>query len=253
MEQEHQGGIMVPLGKAKARTQVQDILQTYGSKEGNDAEILIHSKTVVEKKDFVSTGILTYALGDIIEIEIAQYNAFQLGDKVKLTAYSKSGIFVFESTVVAKEFGSIIVINPPENRKKFSDKRAHPRVVVSSGGFLHSIHDFSKGQKQSFEKPFTFSIRNVSLSGLGFTIAHELELHDKMELEVELSLGFPMSCMAQIVRIEKRPSFTFCGTRYIGLAKEKSNALRAFILKSQVELYFDQKRETKHRKAVQKQ
>ena len=67
----------------------QDALKRYGSKEGYDAEVLIECQAVMSKDDFVSTGILTYAQGDIMEIELPEYDVFQLGDKAKMTLYTK--------------------------------------------------------------------------------------------------------------------------------------------------------------------
>ncbi|SEC32022.1 PilZ domain-containing protein [Paenibacillus sp. GP183] len=223
----------------------------YGSKEGNDTGILINCETVVEKEDFVSTGVLTYVFGDIIEIEIPQFDVFKLGDKAKVTVYSKSGLFVFETTVVAKEFGSLIVINPPENRKRFSEKREFPRISVKSKGVLRALSDPKRNQKQSFDEPIDFALENISMNGLGFSLTLDVDIHSESHLEVELDLGFPLSVVTQIVRKEKLDSITYYGAEYIEVPKEKTNALRAFILKNQVEMYFVKKREDKHKKAVQ--
>ncbi|WP_230633011.1 flagellar brake protein [Paenibacillus athensensis] len=226
--------------------------QFYGSKEGSDAAVLIDSKTVLEKKDFVATGILTYALGDIIEVELPQYNVFHLGDKVKLTVYTKSGLFVFESTIVAKDNGALIVINPPENRKKFTEKRDFPRIDITQGGVLHTLHDTIRSRRQRLEKPMGISIKNISMSGIGFTLDSNLLIENQTRLEVELNLGFSMPCIAEVVRKETLDSGLYYGAKYIEVPREKTNALRAFILKSQVETYFVRKREESHMKAVSK-
>jgi c-di-GMP-binding flagellar brake protein YcgR len=223
----------------------------YGSKEGNDTGILIDCETVVEKEDFVSTGMLTYVFGDIIEIEIPQFDVFKLGDKAKVTVYSKSGLFVFETTVVAKEYGSLIVINPPENRKRFTEKREFPRISVKSKGVLLALCDPKQNQKQSFEEPIDIALENISMNGLGFSLFLDVGINSESHLEVELDLGFPLSVVAQIIRKEIQASGTYYGATYIEMPKEKTNALRAFILKTQVEMYFVKKREDKHKKALQ--
>lgn len=234
-----------------------DLVKIYGSKEGNDAEILIDSKAVLDKSDFVAAGIVTYVLGDIIEIELPQYYVFQLGDKVKITVYSKSGLFVFETSVVAKDEGSIILINPPDNRKKFTEKREHPRIDVVQGGLLHSLHDNNKRNKHSFEHPISLSVKNISLSGVGFVIENNMNADQNMNLEnsarldIELLLGFSISCVTEIVRREALGSgFYYYGARYIEIPENKTNALRAFILKNQVEAYFVQKQDIKLKKAT---
>jgi c-di-GMP-binding flagellar brake protein YcgR len=195
--------------------------------------------------------VLTYVMGDIIEIEIPQFDIFQLGDKVKLTIYSKTGMFVFDSTVVAKDYGSLIVINPPENRRRFTENREFPRVSVDSAGYLHGLRDTLKNERQSLEEPIQFSLENISMNGLGFTVSYDLKINPQIHLEVELDLGFPMPCVTQIVRKEKHASGIYYGVRYIEVPQEKTNALRAFILKNQVETYFVKKRDDIHKKAVQ--
>ncbi|MNI07572.1 PilZ domain protein [compost metagenome] len=222
----------------------------YGSKEGNDASVMIDSKTVVEKKEYVATGVLTYALGDIIEIEIPQFSVFNLGDKIKITVYSKTGIFVFESTVVAKDNGSLIILNPPENRRKFIEKREYARVDVNHTGYLHRMQDNAKRREQRFEAPIDFMINNISMSGIGFTLNYDLHLNHQSQLEVELDLGFKLTCVAEIVRAESKQTGIYYGVRYLDLPKEQSNPLRGFILRNQVETYFVQKKEEKHRQAI---
>lgn len=229
---------------------IKEAFTYYGSKEGNDTDILINCETVVEKVDFVSTGVLTYVLGDIIEIEIPQFDVFKLGEKVKITVYSKSGLFVFDTSVIAKEKGSLIVINPPENRKRFTEKRQFPRISVTNKGVLRALHDPKQNQKQNFDEPIDFALDNISMNGLGFSLSLDLGIHSESHLEVELDLGFPLSVVTQVVRKEKNASGTYYGAAYIEMPKEKTNALRAFILKKQVELYFVKKREDKHKKAV---
>ncbi|MBD0384354.1 PilZ domain-containing protein [Paenibacillus sedimenti] len=231
-------------------------MKFYGSKEGNDAEVLIGSKAVLDKHDFVSTGVLTYALGDIMEVELPQYDAFGLGDKVKMTIYSKSGLFVFETTVVAKDHGSVIVINPPDNRKKFTEKREFPRIDIQHDGLLHVLHDVKKKNKHHFDNPVGISIKNISMNGVGFTI-EDNSIVDKIvdkhvQLDVEMDLGFSMSCKTEIVRKEKSENGIYYGARYIEVAEMKTNALRAFILKNQVESYFVQKRDAKYKSLLEK-
>jgi c-di-GMP-binding flagellar brake protein YcgR len=223
----------------------------YGSKEGNDAAILIDSKAVVEKKEYVATGVLTYALGDIAEIEIPQYSVFNLGDKLKVTVYTRNGIFVFESTVVAKDTGSLIIINPPENRRKFTEKREHARVDVKHKGFLHELNDVMKKRKQTFSDPVDFTVNNISMSGVGFTLSYDLGLTTKSHLQVELDLGFRLPLLTEVIRKEKNSEGNYYGVKYIDLPKDNANALRGFILRNQVESYFIQKKENMHKRAIQ--
>lgn len=228
----------------------------YGSKEGYDADVMIDSKAMLSKDDYVATGVLTYALGDIIEVELPEYDKFSLGDKCKMTVYTKSGLFVMETTVVAKEQGSVIVLNPPENRRKFTEKREFPRVDVKNEGLLFGLQDKYKRNKHQFDEPIRFSIKNISVNGLGFTI-HENVMLEKViqkqsQLEVELILGFLVPCTMEIVRQEKTANGWYYGASFIRVPEEKTNALRGFILKNQIETYFVQKRDHATKKALEK-
>ncbi|MDR6553685.1 PilZ domain-containing protein [Paenibacillus qinlingensis] len=234
----------------------QDTLKRYGSKEGFDAEVLIDSRAVLAKDDFVATGILTYAQGDIMEIELPEYDVFQLGDKAKMTLYTKSGLFVLDTTVVAREPGSLIVINPPENRKKFSEKREFPRVNVKNIGQIFGFQNIQQKEQYQLEQAIEISIKNISMSGLGFTINDssmiDAILHKKCQLQVQLDLGFEMPCMLEIIRKEKQEGSYYYGASFESVPAEQSNALRGFILRNQIQTYFEQKRDEEYKKALEK-
>jgi c-di-GMP-binding flagellar brake protein YcgR len=203
--------------------------------------ILLQSKTVVEKQDYVSTGVLTYAEGDIIEVEMADFKVFPLGEKVKVTIYSPGGIYVFESNVVAKHQGSLMILNPPENQKKFAEKREHPRVQINESGFILSITDVRNNETKQLESPIELVVNNISVSGIGFTIQQMLELPKATKLEIEVNLGFPLQCTAEIIRREKTEAGVYYGAQFPDLKGEKLNSLRAYVLKTQVESYFVRK------------
>lgn len=204
--------------------------------------ILLQSRIMVEKKDFVSTGILTYAEGDIIEIEISEYKAFELGDKVKLTVYSPGGVYVFESTVVAKDHGALMVINPPSNQSRFAEKREHPRVKVNQSGVIVSIKE-TRGVERLLQNKVELTVHNLSISGLGFTVLENIGLDTNSTVNVALDLGFTLQCAAEIIRSETTPEGYYYGARYVDLTPDKANSLRAFILKMQVESHYTLKKE----------
>jgi c-di-GMP-binding flagellar brake protein YcgR len=208
----------------------------------NPSTVLIHSRTVVEKDDFVSTGLLTYAEGDILEIEIPEFKVFELGDSVKLTVYSAGGIFTFQSTVVAKGQGCLIIINPPQNRNRFIEKRSNPRVGVHEKGKIHALTSQETNEKQPLDEAIGLTIHNISVSGLGFVLKQDTDLGDSKVIEAELDLGFSMPCVAEIIRREKIEEGYYYGARYVELAADKANSLRAFVLKKQVESHFNQKK-----------
>jgi c-di-GMP-binding flagellar brake protein YcgR len=197
--------------------------------------ILVHCRTVVEKDDFVSTGVLTYAEGDMVEVEIGDYRLFELGDLVKMTVYTPAGIFIFNTTVIAKDEGYLIVINPPENRKKFSEKRKHTRIEVKQEGTLNGIWSQGSLEKKTFEKPLEISVNNISQSGIGFMVEGDLELSIEEQIEIMTHLGTPLSCKAQIKRTDMTAIGILYGAEILDIPAEQIIALRAFILKAQVE------------------
>ncbi|SDE32974.1 PilZ domain-containing protein [Paenibacillus sp. UNCCL117] len=209
--------------------------------------ILLNSRTVVEKKEFVSTGILTYAEGDILEIEISDYKKFELGDSVKMTVYSPGGIYTFHSTVVAKDQGALMVINPPQNQKRFAEKRESPRVDVEHSGQLLSIHYADSGE-QELEERLRLDIRNVSVSGVGFLMEGGKRLEESATADVMLDLGFDITCRVEIIRSEPEETGIYYGAKYVEMPVEKANALRAFIIKKQVEQHFSFKQSVKMRR-----
>ncbi|QGQ93456.1 PilZ domain-containing protein [Paenibacillus psychroresistens] len=196
--------------------------------------ILVHCRTVVEKKDYVSTGILTYAEGDMVEVEIGDYQLFDLGTIVKLTIYTPAGIFMFNTTVIAKDVGFLILINPPENRRKFSEKRKETRIEMDKNGYLHGVCSQGSSEMKAFAEPIDVLISNISQSGIGFTVNGDLELKIDEHIEVAAELGINLSFRAQVVRVEKLEAISQYGAEIIEIHPDQNKALRAFILKSQV-------------------
>lgn len=200
--------------------------------------VLLNCRTVVEKTGFVSTGILTMAEGDLMEVEIGDYQRFDLGENVNLTIYTPAGMFRVQTSIIAKDPGFLMVINPPENQRKFSEKREFPRVDV-----------IRQGRLLSREEPASIEMKNISLGGIGFAAHEELGLQVHGEAEVELDLGFPLTCTVQIVRTENSPEgMPIYGARYIRFQEEKYNPLRAFILRAQIETHTRRKAETSRKR-----
>lgn len=213
------------------------------AKEVPAATILEHCRTVVEKRDFVSTGIMTYAEGDMLEVEISDYTRFDLGESVKLTVYTPAGIYVIPSTIVGKDYGSLMMINPPENQRKFAEKRAHPRVEVSTTGVVAAVAPSGgAGQKKLMHRPVPFQVKNISLSGIGFTMPKALNLDHNSHVELELNLGTMIPCVAEIIRSESSEEGIYYGARYVQVSEDKLNSLRAYILREQISAHSVRKR-----------
>lgn len=211
----------------------------------NPFGIKMQSKTVIMKKDYVSTGVLSYVEGDIIEVEMTDLKAFSLGDKVKITIYSTGGIHVFESTVVAKDMNSLIILNPPENHNKFAERREHPRIHIHEEGQVWAIIEARSKERKELEEPLPLTVNNVSISGIGFTLVGSFELPNSTELEMEVKLGGGVYVKAEVVRRQKTEYGLYYGAQFTQMSAEKLTSLRAYVLRTQVEAYYKRKEEEK--------
>lgn len=206
-------------------------------------KVLEHSRTVVERKDYVSTGVLTHAEGDLLEIEIAEFKDFQLGESVKITIYSPAGIHILHSSVIGKHEGSIIIIHPPNHQKKFEDKRKYPRVDTDREGSVLQID--TGGSSRTLDIPIRLFLRNISLQGVGFQLLEDPVFKIDTKMRIELDLGFTLPCMIEVVRREKSESGSFYGAQLLDLSEDYLRNLRAFILKQQIENHYKYKSELK--------
>ena len=93
--------------------------------------VLLHCRTVVEGKNFVTTGVMTHMEGELFEVELHEFEQFELGETVKLTIYSPVGIQSMPSIVFAKYEGAIALLQPPDVQKRFKERREHPRVEIT--------------------------------------------------------------------------------------------------------------------------
>jgi uncharacterized protein (DUF3820 family) len=195
--------------------------------------ILLHCRTVVEKQNFVSTGVMTHVEGELFEVELPEFDVFDLGESVKLTIYSPAGMQSFPSTVFAKYEGAIALILPPQLLKRFEEKREFPRVEVS--GSVHIVHLLDgQGQERALENPVEVSLRNISISGIGFEAPDVPEFNKTVKLKANVEIGFGFSCELEIVRREQQELNILCGAKMKLLEPEMLRPLRAFILRQQV-------------------
>ncbi len=198
--------------------------------------ILLHCRTVVESDSRVSTGLMTQVDGEWFEVEISEYEGFRLGEKVKLTVYSPAGIQTFHSTVFAKYEGAIAVIQPPEVKKRYEEKRGQPRVEVEGSVQVLGGMD-QAGQAVAFSGPLEAVLRNISTSGIGF-IGPDLPVlhrHARLKAIVSIGVGIRFGCELEIVRRDPSADGVEVGAAMTLDEPEMMRALRALILQRQVE------------------
>ncbi|MCR8846294.1 PilZ domain-containing protein [Paenibacillus sp. SC116] len=206
--------------------------------------VLLHSRTVIQGESTVATGVLSYIEGDLMEVELPEYEQFELGEQVKITMYSPVGMFTFMTKIIARHLGSLLFVNPPQHQKKFADKREHPRVEARNSG-IASIFKSSDGNGSDDQlSQMTIDLLDISLNGLGFLVAPHCEWKIGHKLNVELDLGFKLQAEVYIIRQEQKESALMCGGTLELMDNRTSRALRAFILRRQVEIYVHSKKPT---------
>lgn len=197
--------------------------------------VLLHCRTVVEKQNFVSTGILTHVEGELIEVELPEFELFELGETAKLTIYSPAGRQSIQSIVFAKYEGAIALLQPPEFQKRFKEKREHPRVPVSGKANILGVLD-DTGQETEVEQPLEIEVQDISLAGVSFIGPDVPCFTRNVRLKVHMQLGFGFNCQLEIVRRDKQgDDQVLCGAKMKVLEPDMIRPLRALILRQQVE------------------
>lgn len=211
---------------------------TKDSQEKIPLKGIVDARTVVEKQDYVATGVLTYAEGDLLEIELTEYELYDLNDAVKITIYSPVGIHMIDTKIIAKYSGAIIVLHPPHEQARFEDKRRFPRILSDKTGSIQAIKDAVK--LQSFQPHIIFRLKDISMEGIGFTIAEahqEFKLHTHLVAELDLNMNW--SCGLRIVRTSRDEAGRFYGAELVHPSEEAKRQLRAYILKQQIENHYE--------------
>ncbi|MCQ6558822.1 PilZ domain-containing protein [Paenibacillus mendelii] len=207
---------------------------------------LLHSRTVVEKDGYVSTGVLTHIEGDMLEVEMTEFKNFELGNPVHLTVYSPVGIHRVQSTIIGKAEGSLAVLFPPRAFSGLEEKRESTRVeMLINGSFRNVLRrqiQTSEGSEiLEVEEWIEFTVRNASLAGLGFEVISGPQLHPADKVEAIVKTGFDLHCTLEIVHSKSGGDHTFYGARFEELGEQERRALRAFLLREQIAVYYRMK------------
>jgi c-di-GMP-binding flagellar brake protein YcgR len=211
----------------------------FASKYRNEgAEELLHCRTVLEKEGIAFTGILSYAEGNMVEVETSECRQFDVGDIVKLTIHSQAGDRVFESRVIAKDRRAIMCMKLSKGRKPVSERREYPRVKANLRGTICRMFQPFDGGWRSLSEPIKLQVFDVSVGGVGFMVKEEHALGADMLVYAELELDMRLPCQLKIVRRQPATEGAYYGAKYVDLPVEKANTLRAFVFRRQVEEYF---------------
>jgi c-di-GMP-binding flagellar brake protein YcgR len=200
---------------------------------------LIGCNMVIEGNKIVHTGTISLVEGDSIEIELPQYKQFKLGDDVKAIIYSPQGMINFNTSVIAKDAGTIVLIIPT-NLHNILNKRKDHRVEIALPGRVYSIIDVSLKETNNLIQPESITIINVSLGGIGF-ILNSLKIRNKSVLLLEMSFDPPLLTTFEVIHVNEVEQGQYYGCRFIDLPQEHSISLRAFILKTQINARFAEK------------
>lgn len=190
---------------------------------------LVGCYAVVESNTDIATGKISYVEGEIFEVEFPQYKNFQSGDSIKVVIYSTEGTQRFTTTLVAKDTGSVILLTPPSILAAFIKKRKHPRVDIEVKGLIYT------------SDPLEIYINNMGLGGIGF-FAPDMEIREEEIVFAKIKFEVPFFCAMKILHKKQTEQRLYYGAKFHELKKEQINSLRAFILKQQIECYYDNKK-----------
>ncbi len=195
--------------------------------------VLLHCRTVVEGKNFLTTGVMTQVEGELFEVELHEFEQFELGETVKLTIYSPAGIQSLPSVVFAKYEGAIALLQPPEVHRRFIDRRENPRVEITGNvRIMHLLQ--TTGKVIDLVSPLELLITDISVSGLGFSGMDGPHFAQNTRLKAHVNIGLEFSCELEIVRRERQEEGILCGAKMHVLEPEMLRPLRALILRQQV-------------------
>ncbi|MEX2414916.1 MAG: PilZ domain-containing protein [Paenibacillaceae bacterium] len=205
-------------------------------------KVLLQCRTVVEKQEYVATGLLTYAEGEIAEIELDEHGRFKLGEAVKISIYSPVGIMVFHSTVIAKGIESIMILNSREISNKFGETRQFPRVKINASATISGVLGGGSHSMQLNVTDPSCTVDNISMGGIGLLLPKNEELKPSIKLQLCIKLQLEIPCTVEIVRVEDADHLQYIGAKYVELPDNIVNSLRSFILKQQLDAYYQNKK-----------
>lgn len=210
-------------------------------------EQFIGSIAVIQKNDFVVTGTLTHIEGDLIELEIggADADMLKLGIEVKLVVYTQHGILNFTTSLVAKEFGTVLFLVPPDIQSLFLKKRSHPRFEINMRGKLFAEPDELGGAEPYSKDPLEILVNNVGLGGIGFTTDASILIPEKKIMYVDMFFENKMLLALEIIHNKPMEESLYYGAKFVELSSKSFTSLRAFILMKQVQLRIDLKKQSK--------
>lgn len=200
-------------------------------------DVLMYCRTVVETGDYVTTGVTTYAEGDLIEVELSEFERFRLKEAVKVSVYSPVGLLVFRSTVIAIAEGSIVVLGSRQIAERFGDVRKHPRIQILAPGHL-----FVGDEPEAEGSAVDITAENISLGGIGFKVFEDLDIRQVCKLDLPLNDELRVTCDIEIVRKEEKDTHLYFGAKFHPMPGPLAQSLRAFIMRRQVDLYYAHKK-----------
>ncbi|MGZ9587300.1 PilZ domain-containing protein [Paenibacillus marinisediminis] len=207
--------------------------------------VLLHSRTVLEGEECIATGVISFIEGELMDVQLPEYDQFQLGERVKVTVYSPVGIHTFTTVIIARHQGSLLFIYPPNQQSRFSERREHPRIEVRKHGFITALYG-QDGSIIQLSSPMPMHLHDISLNGVGFTLLSDQPLEQSSRVLAELHIGFTLTCELRIIRSALRDGKSFCGAAMGSLDDEGSRGLQAFILREQIEAYVEAKKKAHH-------
>ncbi|KRE49531.1 flagellar brake protein [Paenibacillus sp. Soil522] len=184
------------------------------------------------------SGKVSFAEGEVFEIEFPQSKYFAPGDVVKVTIYTPEGMFFFDTSVIAQGFKELFLLFPSDIYSQFLKRRKFPRLKVTISGTIHLINDDGNSDQKS-QQELPVEIHDISQGGIGFS--SNLPIPTNSLLSIIIQLDTPISCILEVVHKREHKDSKFFGCDFKDLSPNQMIALRSWILRKQIEMRFNTK------------
>lgn len=199
---------------------------------------LLGSFVTLEGTKNLDSGKISFVEGELFEIEFPQFKCYAPGDVVKVTIYTHEGMVFFDTTVIAQGSKEIILLLPSDIYSQILKKRQFPRLEISIPGTIYLISDDGDDDQNS-QLELPVEIHDISQGGIGFSSV--LPILTKSLISIIIQLETPLSCTLEVIHTREYKDNRFYGCNFKDLSPNKMNALRAWILRKQIEMRFNTK------------
>jgi len=195
---------------------------------------LLGSQIICEGKSLRTEGIIKYAEGHFIVIEMP-LSPYEVGQSLQCKVFEYQTTKVFKSTVVGKNSDHIIINAPLEIREQWIISRETLRFPTDIEGTITAVSFSGTNPLVELTQPYTVHICDISEGGIGFSSQNYLREGAYAQV------SFPLLKRKTYLEIEivqsKYPSTDkrfYYGGKFKDLTSPSYEVIRTFTFQSQL-------------------